>query len=249
MEFKKFSSSFFGFSRRQVTDYILQQNELHTKQIESIKRNANQQIEMLNAKLSELSEKAETYSHQNFVLANEVRRLQGVTTELNQRCELLSERVNTTTEERDALKLECKSLHDKNDMLSMECASLDQSKFALQQKLEVVESHLSFYQNELLKAKSDLKLVALEYRNLQNLLKNKEAESSIQRDVLLKCLSDVNAEKSVLKEQIYGDQDEISESDTKVETVRKEIAEALSEIAKSIREDSSNYGSNFVNIG
>ncbi len=248
MEFKKFSSSLFGFSRRQVTDYILQQNELHTIQIENIKNDANEKIAALTAKVEELSEKAQTYSHQNFVLANEVRRLQGVTAELTERCDVLQDKVTATTAERDALRVECASLYEKNDILSMECTTLDQSKFALLQKLEVVESHLSFYQNELIKVKSDLKMVALEYRNLQKLLKNKEQESSLQRDVLLKCLSDVNAEKSVLKEQIYGGNVK-SETEERAENVRKEIAEALSEIAKSIREDSSDYGSNYINIG
>ncbi len=248
MKFKKFSSSLFGFSRRQVADYILEQNALHTAQIEGIKKEANEKIASLTAEVTELTEKAKVYSHQNFVLANEVRRLQGVTAELTERCDLLQERVTSTTEERDALRVECASLGERNDLLSMECTTLDQAKFALSQKLEVVESHLSFYQNELLKAKSDLKLVALEYRNLQNILKNKESENSIQRDVLLKCLSDVNAEKSVLKEQLYGG-NEKSETEARAENVRKEIAEALSEIAKSIREDSSDYGSNYVNIG
>ena len=248
MKFKKFSSSLFGFNRRQVANYILEQNALHTSQIEDAKKDADEKIASLTKELAELTEKMKVYSHQNFILANEVRRLQGVTTELTERCEILAERVISTTKERDALRAECASLVEKNNLLSMEYTTLDQAKYALSQKIEVVESHLSFYQNELLKAKSNLKLVALEYRNLQNILKSKENESSIQRDVLLKCLSDVNAEKSVLREQIYGESEK-SETEVKVENVRKEIAEALSEIAKSIREDSSDHGSNYINIG
>jgi|GEM_PF-3963721 len=239
MKLKKFSSSLFGFSRRQVADYILQQNELHT-----------QQVKDLEVKIADLFEKAQRYSHNSYILANEVKRLQGINNELAENCEDLQNNLSSVTEERNSLEVERNQLSEKANILSMECASLEQTEQALSQKIEILEGRLSECQNELVKTKSDLKIVALEYQNIKALLKSKENESSIQRDVLLKCLSDVQTEKSVLTEQLKEIQnEEKSETELRAENVRKEIAEALSEIAKSIRDDSSDYGSNYVNIG
>lgn len=239
MEFKKFSSSLFGFNRRQVTDYILDQDELHT-----------QKITQLEERIADLVQKAKRFSNNSYILANEVKRLQGVNKELCENSQELQNNLTVVLEEKNALELERNQLFEKATILSKEYVSSEKIKQELSQKIEALENHLVECQAELIKTKSDLKTVAVEYRNVQTLLKSKESENSIQRDVLLKYLSDVQTEKSVLTEQLKEKQnEEKSETELRAENVRKEIAEALSEIAKSIREDSSDYGSNYVNIG
>lgn len=239
MELKRFSLSLFGFKRRQVADYILQQNELHTNQISQCEE-----------KIEQLSQEAKKQSYYSYVLANEVKNLREANEQLTANCNTLEENLESVTKQRDSLEIEKVNLTEKNNILSMERSTLEQSQMALEQKLEIAENHLRHCQVDLLQTKSDLKTVALEYRNIQNQLKDKEFEGSIQRDVLIKCLSDIQSEKSSLKQELADNRNNgKSETEIKAENVRREIAEALSEIAKNIRDDFSDYGSNYVNIG
>ena len=119
MELTQIKTGIFGYSKKSVCQYISEQNDIHTAEINAEKENAAKENEKLEAKITEL---------------------EGKNTEIKEKNDKLNEKITSLEEEIASLKAKCTELEEANKAAPVEYETLEKETAELRDKSDVIST-------------------------------------------------------------------------------------------------------------